>query len=74
MFSAVKLVAASAIVALLGGLLLTGILTTPESDEIVPATETVSSAPMAGDPRVVSGREVIDPMLEETRARLAEAG
>lgn len=44
MFSAVKIVAAAAIVALFGGLLLTGVLTAPEGEERAPAAATSSPA------------------------------
>jgi len=46
MFSAVKLVVAAAIVALFGGFLLTGILATPQGDEMVPAAVTESASPV----------------------------
>jgi hypothetical protein len=42
MFSALKFVAAAAIVALFGGFLLTGILTTQQGDEVAPAAVTAS--------------------------------
>ncbi len=46
MFSAVKFVAAAAILALFGGFLLSGILTTPQDAEILPAAVTESPSPM----------------------------
>jgi hypothetical protein len=46
MFSAVKFVAAAAIVALFGGLLLAGILTTQQGDEMAPAAVTESPSPI----------------------------
>jgi hypothetical protein len=46
MFSALKFIAASAIVALFGGFLLTGVLTTPQGDEVLPAAATESPSPM----------------------------
>jgi len=45
MFSATKFVVAGAIVALFGGFLLTGVLTTPQGDEMVPAAMTASPSP-----------------------------
>jgi|GEM_PF-2354849 len=47
MFSAVKFIAAAVIVALFGGFLLAGILTTPQGDELAPAAVTESPSPMA---------------------------
>jgi hypothetical protein len=44
MFSALKFVAASAIVALFGGFLLAGVLTTPQDDEMAPAAMSASPA------------------------------
>jgi hypothetical protein len=49
MFSALKFVAVAAIVTLFGGLLLTGILTTPQDDEVLPAAVTESPSPTATD-------------------------
>ena len=46
MVSALKLVAASFIVAMFGGFLLTGILTTPNDDQMAPAAVTESPSPM----------------------------
>jgi hypothetical protein len=46
MFSALKFIAASAIVALFGGFLLTGVFTTQQGDEMVPAAATESASPM----------------------------
>ena len=46
MLSALKFVVAAAIVALFGGFLLTGILTTPQGDEVLPAAVTESPSPM----------------------------
>ncbi len=46
MFSALKFIAAAAIVALFGGFLLTGILTTQQGDEVLPAAVTASPSPM----------------------------
>ena len=46
MFSALKLVAAAAIVALFGGFLLAGISTTQQGDEMAPAAVTESPSPM----------------------------
>jgi len=45
MFSALKFVAAGVIVALFGGLLLTGVLTTQQVDDVRPAADTGSSSP-----------------------------
>jgi hypothetical protein len=45
MFSALKFVAASVIVALFGGFLLAGILTAPQGDEVAPAAVTGSPSP-----------------------------
>jgi hypothetical protein len=44
-FSALKLVAAAAIVALFGGFLLAGILSTPQETEVLPANATESPSP-----------------------------
>ena len=49
MFSAVKFVVASVIVALFGGLLLAGVLTTPQSDEVLPAAVTEPPSTMTND-------------------------
>ncbi len=46
MFSALKFIAASVIVALFGGFLLAGILTTQQGDEVIPAAVTESPSPM----------------------------
>ena len=46
MFSALKFVAAGVIVALFGGFLLAGILTTPQGDDVLPAAVTESPSPM----------------------------
>ena len=46
MFSALKFVAAAAIVSLFGGFLLTGVLTTPQKGEVLPAAATESPSPM----------------------------
>jgi len=46
MFSALKFIAASAIVALFGGFLLTGAFTTQQGDEMLPAAATESPSPM----------------------------
>jgi len=46
MFSALKFVAAAAIVALFGGSLLTAVLTTPQGDETAPAASTESPSPI----------------------------
>ena len=45
-FSALKFIAAAVIVALFGGFLLTGILSTPQGDDVLPATLTESPSPM----------------------------
>ncbi len=45
-FSALKFVAASVIVALFGGFLLSGVLTTPDDDQTAPAAVTASPSPM----------------------------
>ena len=45
MLSAVKFIAAAAIVALFGGFLLAGVLTTPQEDEVLPAAVTDSPEP-----------------------------
>ena len=47
MFSAVKLIAAAVIVALFGGFLVAGVLTTPQEGEVAPAAVTESPSPMA---------------------------
>ena len=47
MFSAVKFVAAAAIVALFGGFLLAGILTTQQDGEVLPAAVTESPSPVS---------------------------
>ncbi len=49
MFSALKFVAASVIVALFGGFLIAGILTTPADDRTAPAAVTASPSPMTTD-------------------------
>ena len=46
MFSALKFVVAAVIVALFGSILLMGILTTPQGDDLVPAAVTGSPSPM----------------------------
>jgi len=46
MFSALKFIAAGVIVALFGGFLLAGVLTTPNDDQMVPAAVTESPSPM----------------------------
>ncbi len=46
MFSALKFIAASAIVALFGGFLLSGVLTTQQGDQVVPGAATESPSPM----------------------------
>ncbi len=46
MFSALKFIAASAIVALFGGFLIAGVLTTPQGDDMAPAAVTASPSPM----------------------------
>jgi hypothetical protein len=47
MFSALKFIAAGVIVALFGGFLLAGVLTTPQPDEVAPAAVTESPTPGA---------------------------
>ena len=47
MFSAVKFITAAAIVALFGGFLLAGVLTTPQEGEVLPAAVTESPEPEA---------------------------
>ena len=49
MFSALKFVAAAVIVALFGGFLLAGILTTPQGEDMAPAAVTASPSPMTTD-------------------------
>ncbi len=49
MFSALKFVAAGAIVALFGGFLLSGLLTEPQGDDMAPAAVTASPSPMSTD-------------------------
>ncbi len=46
MFAALKFIAAAAIVALFGGFLLAGVLTTPQGDEMAPAAVTDSPSPV----------------------------
>ena len=53
-FSALKFLAASVIVALFGGFLLTGVFTTQQGDEMVPAAVTASPSPMTTE-EVLSG-------------------
>jgi len=61
MFSALKFVAAAAIVALFGGFLLAGILTTPKSDEVLPAAVTDPPSPIAtAEPAFPTGTFVAD--------------
>ena len=51
MFSALKLVAAGVIVALFGGILLAGLFTTQQGDEVVPVAVTASPEPeVTGEP------------------------
>jgi hypothetical protein len=54
MFSALKIIVAGAIVALFGGFLLAGILTTPRGDEMAPAAVTESPSPMTTE-QLLSG-------------------
>ena len=49
MFSAFKLIAAAAIVALFGGFLATGLLSTPQADEPAPAAASESPSPITED-------------------------
>ncbi len=49
MFSALKFIAASVIVALFGGFLIAGILTTPSDDQTAPAAVTESASPTTTD-------------------------
>ena len=49
MFSALKFVAASVIVALFGGFLLAGVLTTPQGEDMAPPAVTDSPSPMTTD-------------------------
>jgi hypothetical protein len=49
MFSTVKFVAAAAIVALFGGFLLAGVLTTQQGDDMTPAAATESPSPMTSE-------------------------
>jgi len=58
MFSTVKFVAAAAIVALFGGFLLTGALTTQQGEELAPAAVTASPSPVTTyvAPHPVSGK------------------
>ena len=49
MFSALKIVAAGVIVALFGGFLLAGVLTTPQDGEVPPAAVTKSPSPTTSD-------------------------
>ncbi len=58
MFSSLKSIAAAVIVALFGGFLLTGILTTPDDDQMAPAAVTASPSPM-------STQELLSGMLTE---------
>jgi len=55
MFSALKFVAAGVIVALFGGFLLAGVLTTPQGDEMVPAAVTESPQPEESDTAFPTG-------------------
>ena len=60
-FSALKFVAAAAIVALFGGFLLAGILSTPQETEVLPADETGSPSPTATSaPSFPTGTFVVD--------------
>ena len=54
MFAALKFIAAAVIVALFGGFLLTGILSTPQGDEMAPAAVTESPSPMTTE-ELISG-------------------
>ena len=62
MFSALRFIAAAAIVALFGGFLLSGILTTPQRDEMAPAAVTGSPSPVTTE-ELLSGMvtEEVDP-------------
>ncbi len=58
MFSALKFVAAGVIVALFGGFLLSGVLTTPDDDQMAPAAVTASPSP-------TTTQELLSGMLTE---------
>ena len=61
MFSALKFVAAAAIVALFGGFLLAGVLSTPQEVEVLPADATESPSPtMTSEPSFPTGTFVAD--------------
>ena len=64
MFSALKFVVAGVIVALFGGFLLAGVLTTPQGDEMAPAVVTESPSPMTTEellPGVALTVEPVEP-------------
>ena len=61
MFSALKFAAAAAIVGLFGGLLLAGILSTPQETEVLPADATGSPSPtVTGAPSFPTGTFMAD--------------
>jgi len=74
MFSALKFAAAAAIVALFGGFLLAGVLTTPQEGEVLPAAVTESPEPEATTaPREPTDEEVFQPGPTTTDELLALA-
>jgi hypothetical protein len=58
-FSALKFVAAGVIVALFGGFLLAGVLTTPQGDEVAPAAVTESPSPTTTE-QLLSGMDTVE--------------
>ena len=70
MFSALKFVVAGVIVALFGGFLLAGVLTTPQGDEMAPAAVTESPSPMTTE-ELLSGMvtEEVEPGVLPGRQR-----
>lgn len=60
MFSAVKFTAAAAIVALFSGVLLAGVLTTPQSDEVTPAGALASPAATAASEAISRDAAIFD--------------
>ena len=65
MFSALKFIAASAIVALFGGFLLAGILTTPQGDDVLPAAMTESPSPMTTEDLLLTTEDLLSGMVTE---------
>ncbi len=74
MFSATKLVVAGVIVALFGGFLLAGILTTPRGDEVVPAAVSASPSPKIEQTTPSPAPMTTDEMLSGFTSEQVEPG